>query len=434
MSKNPSEVAVIYQSAETKKIRLSLARNARPGAIPVIKQENSDDFVAVSPFIKPEPQDSDSPSCSAANTAPSASEATFSYSLNVPAAATSNSETSDFTPAVNVKQEIDNGTFSESLSIPLGDPSTRRRQYKVSAVREKIRAKVRPEGEMDDAAKKFHERMARMDLLLPIRFGRGSSLQDSKSEKDENERFSPSVLNPQEIHEPPEQCRGRLNRYCDAIGPTMFDIYVKYIEEQEKFWNAGQEYSYISGEAQRRQQEGESSEDAANIGTIPLPAGPMPRQPPVGLPDRVRSDVVIEPTRTGLSGVAAVRLMQRKKMHRCKVCKNRFVEKDIFERHLRDRHPDHFEKYKMEEELAEQQRISAEEEIKRKLAEAEERRNERLAQQYEMLHAENERRAKKVKNHFENQEAEFLKFLNRSKATTTEILCFGFDEIRQLII
>lgn len=45
-----------------------------------------------------------------------------------------------------------------------------------------------------------------------------------------------------------------------------------------------------------------------------------------------------------------IRKAIRAKMHRCKLCKNRFIEKDIYERHLRDNHPAKYEEY-MEEQV-----------------------------------------------------------------------------------
>lgn len=46
----------------------------------------------------------------------------------------------------------------------------------------------------------------------------------------------------------------------------------------------------------------------------------------------------------------------RAKMVRCKICKNRFIEKNLYERHLRDRHYTEYLAYliQQEEEIAEQ--------------------------------------------------------------------------------
>ncbi|KRX76119.1 putative serine/threonine-protein kinase, partial [Trichinella sp. T6] len=64
--------------------------------------------------------------------------------------------------------------------------------------------------------------------------------------------------------------------------------------------------------------------------------------------------------------VAEIRKAIRKKMHRCKVCKNRFIEKDIYERHLRDRHPVVYIKYAEEQaKIMEDQRLAELEQIRR---------------------------------------------------------------------
>ncbi|CAP34313.1 Protein CBR-TRA-4 [Caenorhabditis briggsae] len=56
--------------------------------------------------------------------------------------------------------------------------------------------------------------------------------------------------------------------------------------------------------------------------------------------------------------VRVVRKMIRQKMVRCKKCKNRFIEKNIYERHLRDKHPTLYEEYiREQEEEVELQRL-----------------------------------------------------------------------------
>lgn len=56
--------------------------------------------------------------------------------------------------------------------------------------------------------------------------------------------------------------------------------------------------------------------------------------------------------------VRIVRKLIRQKMVRCKKCKNRFIEKNIYERHLRDKHPDLYEEYiREQEEEVELQRL-----------------------------------------------------------------------------
>ncbi|KFD71146.1 hypothetical protein M514_05011 [Trichuris suis] len=61
-----------------------------------------------------------------------------------------------------------------------------------------------------------------------------------------------------------------------------------------------------------------------------------------------------------------IRKLVRKSMHRCKVCKNRFVEKDIYERHLRDKHPPQYEKYIEEQaRTIEEQRLAELEQVRR---------------------------------------------------------------------
>uniref|UniRef100_A0A914V8N6 C2H2-type domain-containing protein n=1 Tax=Plectus sambesii TaxID=2011161 RepID=A0A914V8N6_9BILA len=53
-----------------------------------------------------------------------------------------------------------------------------------------------------------------------------------------------------------------------------------------------------------------------------------------------------------------VRRLIRSKMHRCKRCKNRFIERNLYERHLRDRHPEDYTVYMVQqEEEMEQQRL-----------------------------------------------------------------------------
>jgi hypothetical protein len=53
-----------------------------------------------------------------------------------------------------------------------------------------------------------------------------------------------------------------------------------------------------------------------------------------------------------------IRRLIRSKMHRCKCCSNRFVERNVYERHLRDRHPDEYTIYMVQqEEEMEQQRM-----------------------------------------------------------------------------
>uniref|UniRef100_A0A1I8AAJ3 C2H2-type domain-containing protein n=1 Tax=Steinernema glaseri TaxID=37863 RepID=A0A1I8AAJ3_9BILA len=55
---------------------------------------------------------------------------------------------------------------------------------------------------------------------------------------------------------------------------------------------------------------------------------------------------------------AKIRKLVRSKMIRCKRCKNRFGERNLYERHLRDRHPPDYEIYiKEQEEEMEQQRL-----------------------------------------------------------------------------
>jgi hypothetical protein len=61
-----------------------------------------------------------------------------------------------------------------------------------------------------------------------------------------------------------------------------------------------------------------------------------------------------------------IRKAIRRKMHRCKVCKNRFVEKDIYERHLRDRHPLEYEIYmEQQAKVMEEQRMAELEQMRR---------------------------------------------------------------------
>ncbi|VDK47075.1 unnamed protein product [Cylicostephanus goldi] len=58
-----------------------------------------------------------------------------------------------------------------------------------------------------------------------------------------------------------------------------------------------------------------------------------------------------------LKSIIQVRKLMRSKMTRCKRCKNRFIEKNIYERHLRDRHPADYTAYIEEQEAEmEQQR------------------------------------------------------------------------------
>jgi hypothetical protein len=45
-----------------------------------------------------------------------------------------------------------------------------------------------------------------------------------------------------------------------------------------------------------------------------------------------------------------VRRLIRSKMHRCKRCKNRFIERNLYERHLRDRHPEDYTIYMVQQE------------------------------------------------------------------------------------
>ncbi|PIO77331.1 hypothetical protein TELCIR_00568 [Teladorsagia circumcincta] len=55
--------------------------------------------------------------------------------------------------------------------------------------------------------------------------------------------------------------------------------------------------------------------------------------------------------------VVSVRKLMRSKMIRCKRCKNRFIERNIYERHLRDKHPEDYTVYIEEQEAEmEQQR------------------------------------------------------------------------------
>ncbi|KAK6766374.1 hypothetical protein RB195_025964 [Necator americanus] len=55
--------------------------------------------------------------------------------------------------------------------------------------------------------------------------------------------------------------------------------------------------------------------------------------------------------------VVSVRKLMRSKMIRCKRCKNRFIERNIYERHLRDKHPEDYTIYIQEQEAEmEQQR------------------------------------------------------------------------------
>lgn len=64
------------------------------------------------------------------------------------------------------------------------------------------------------------------------------------------------------------------------------------------------------------------------------------------------------PAVTGPTDVRLVRRMIRQKMVRCKKCKNRFIEKNIYERHLRDKHPNLYEDYiREQEEEVELQRL-----------------------------------------------------------------------------
>ncbi|VDP03507.1 unnamed protein product [Soboliphyme baturini] len=56
----------------------------------------------------------------------------------------------------------------------------------------------------------------------------------------------------------------------------------------------------------------------------------------------------------------------RQKMHRCPICKNRFIEKDIYERHLRDRHPSRFDVYmEQQAKVMEEQRLAELEQMRR---------------------------------------------------------------------
>uniref|UniRef100_A0A8R1HS84 C2H2-type domain-containing protein n=1 Tax=Caenorhabditis japonica TaxID=281687 RepID=A0A8R1HS84_CAEJA len=64
------------------------------------------------------------------------------------------------------------------------------------------------------------------------------------------------------------------------------------------------------------------------------------------------------PVPNGPTDVRIVRKMIRQKMVRCKKCKNRFIEKNIYERHLRDKHPALYEEYiREQEEEVELQRL-----------------------------------------------------------------------------
>ncbi|EFP03388.1 CRE-TRA-4 protein [Caenorhabditis remanei] len=66
----------------------------------------------------------------------------------------------------------------------------------------------------------------------------------------------------------------------------------------------------------------------------------------------------IQPAPNVPTDVRAVRRMIRQKMVRCKKCKNRFIEKNIYERHLRDKHPALYEEYiREQEEEVELQRL-----------------------------------------------------------------------------
>ncbi|CAI2350384.1 unnamed protein product [Caenorhabditis sp. 36 PRJEB53466] len=64
------------------------------------------------------------------------------------------------------------------------------------------------------------------------------------------------------------------------------------------------------------------------------------------------------PVQNNPTDVRIVRRMIRQKMVRCKKCKNRFIEKNIYERHLRDKHPALYEEYiREQEEEVELQRL-----------------------------------------------------------------------------
>lgn len=66
----------------------------------------------------------------------------------------------------------------------------------------------------------------------------------------------------------------------------------------------------------------------------------------------------IQPAPNAPTDVRVVRKMIRQKMVRCKKCKNRFIEKNIYERHLRDKHPALYEEYiREQEEEVEMQRL-----------------------------------------------------------------------------
>lgn len=83
------------------------------------------------------------------------------------------------------------------------------------------------------------------------------------------------------------------------------------------------------------------------------------------------------------AGGEEMRQLMRKKMFRCTICKNRFIERDLFERHMKERHPKKYEVYMEEKNKREEKERLEYLEFLRIQREREERRNQRLAEIYE---------------------------------------------------